>query len=123
MKVLLVRHATLMVDVGAGSYLVDPMFSPAEAWDPVSNSANPRRNPMVELPTQPDELEDALDALAAVFVTHIHADHWDDPAKEQLNKDLQVFCQPNDLDSIQQDGFSQVMAAEIFSLKYSRFMK
>ncbi len=68
---------------------------------------------MVELQAQPDELEDALDALAAVFVTHVHADHWDDPAKEQLNKDLPIFCQPNDLDSIKADGFSQVMAAGI----------
>ena len=111
MEVQLVRHATLIVEIGAASYLVDPMLSAAEAWDPVSNSANPRRNPMVELLTQPDELEDALDALAAVFVTHIHADHWDDPAKEQLSKDLPIFCQPHDVDSIKDAGFSQVMAA------------
>jgi L-ascorbate metabolism protein UlaG (beta-lactamase superfamily) len=68
---------------------------------------------MVELPTQPDELEDALDTLAAVFVTHIHADHWDDPVKEQLSKDLPIFCQPSDVDSIKDAGFSQVMAAGI----------
>ncbi len=113
MKIQLVRHATLIVQAGAASYLVDPMFSAAEAWEPVSNSANPRRNPMVELPTQPDELEDALDALAAVFVTHLHADHWDDPANEQLNKDLPIFCQPNDIDNIKEAGFSQVTPAEI----------
>jgi L-ascorbate metabolism protein UlaG (beta-lactamase superfamily) len=110
MKVQLARHATLIVEVGAASYLVDPMFSAAEAWDPVSNSANPRRNPMVELPMQSDELEDTLDALAAVFVTHIHADHWDDPAKEQLDKDLPIFCQPNDIDDIKEAGFSEVTA-------------
>lgn len=112
MKIQLVRHATLIVEIGAASYLVDPMFSPAEAWDPVSNSANPMRNPMVELPIQSDELEDAIDALAAVFVTHLHADHWDDPAKEQLNKDLPIFCQPNDTDSIKQAGFTEVMPGE-----------
>ncbi len=111
MKVQLIRHATLIVQVGASSYLVDPMLGPAEAWDPVSNSANPRRNPMVELPMQPDELEDALDALAAVFVTHLHVDHWDDPAEEQLSKDLPIFCQPNDTDSIEDEGFSRVMPA------------
>ena len=111
MKVQLIRHATLQVEAGAGRYLVDPMLSPAEAWDPVSNAANPRRNPMVELPIQADELEDALDALAAVFVTHIHSDHWDDPAKEQLDKNLPIFCQPNDIESIKDAGFSQVAAA------------
>ncbi|MCZ6531141.1 MAG: MBL fold metallo-hydrolase, partial [Chloroflexi bacterium] len=88
------------------------MFSPAEAWDPVSNSANPRRNPMVELPIAQDELEDTLDSLAAVFVTHIHSDHWDDPAIEQLSKDLPIFCQPNDTDSIKHSGFAQVMPVE-----------
>ncbi|MFQ5941960.1 MAG: MBL fold metallo-hydrolase [Anaerolineales bacterium] len=112
MRVELIRHATLLVELGASSYLVDPMLSPAEAWDPVNNSANPKRNPMVELPISQDELEDTLDALAAVFVTHIHADHWDDPAKEQLNKGIQVFCQPNDVDSIHQDGFAQVLPGE-----------
>jgi L-ascorbate metabolism protein UlaG (beta-lactamase superfamily) len=111
MKVQLIRHATLIVQSGAASYLVDPMLGPAEAWDPVSNSANRRRNPMVELPMQADELEDTLDALAAVFVTHIHADHWDDPAKDQLSKDLPIFCQPNDTDSIEDEGFSQVTPA------------
>jgi len=84
------------------------MLGPAEAWDPVSNSSNPRRNPMVELPIQADEMEDTLDAIAAVFVTHIHADHWDEPAKEQLDKDLPFFCQPNDPESIRGAGFSQV---------------
>lgn len=112
MKVKLVRHATLIVEAGAASYLVDPMLSPAEAWDPVSNSANPKRNPLVELPMQPDELEDRLDALAAVFLTHIHSDHWDEPAMDQLNKDLPIFCQPNDTDSIKKSGFDQVMPVE-----------
>ena len=112
MKVRLIRHATLILEAGAATYLVDPMLSPAEAWDPVSNSANPRRNPMVEIPIQQDELEDILDAVAAVFVTHIHADHWDDPAKEQLNKDLPVFCQPNDTSSIEEAGFAQVTPVE-----------
>ncbi len=110
MKAQLIRHATLILHSGAASYLVDPMLGPAEAWDPVSNSANPRRNPMVELPMQPDELEDALDALAAVFVTHLHADHWDDLAKEQLDKDLPIFCQPTDTKNIKESGFSQVTA-------------
>ena len=61
---------------------------------------------------QQDELEDTLDALAAVFVTHLHSDHWDDPAIEQLNKDLPIFCQPNDTGSIKQAGFTQVMPVE-----------
>ena len=112
MRLRLIRHATLIVEVGASTYLVDPMLAPAEAGDPIPNTANPRRNPLVELPMQQDELEDTLDALAAVFVTHLHSDHWDDPAIEQLNKDMPIFCQPNDTGSIKQAGFTQVMPVE-----------
>jgi L-ascorbate metabolism protein UlaG (beta-lactamase superfamily) len=111
-KIQLLRHATLFLEIGAASYVVDPMFSPAEAWDPIRNSPNQRRNPLVDLPMQLDELEDAIDALAAAFVTHIHMDHWDGPAKEQLSKDLPVFCQPNDQDTIKEAGFSEVIVAE-----------
>lgn len=112
MNIEFIRHATLIVEIGASKYLVDPMFSAAEAWDPVSNSANPRRNPMVDLPLEQDELEDRLDELEAVFVTHIHADHWDDPAKEMIHKDLPIFCQPNDPESITEAGFNNVTPVE-----------
>lgn len=112
MKLRLVRHATLLVEVGAFTYLVDPMLSPAEAWDPVSNTPNPKRNPMVELPMPQDELEDTLDSLAAVFVTHLHGDHWDDAAIEQISKELPLFCQPNDTDVIKGEGFTEVTPVE-----------
>lgn len=55
MNIRLIRHATLVLEAGAGKYLVDPMFGPAEARDPVSNSPNPGRNPMVEIPIQQDQ--------------------------------------------------------------------
>ncbi len=112
MKLRLLRHATLLVEVGASTYLVDPMLSPAEVWDPVNNTPNPKRNPMVDLPLPQDELEDTLDSLAAVFVTHLHGDHWDDPAIEQISKDLPLFCQPNDTDVIKGGGFTEVTPVE-----------
>lgn len=112
MQIQLIRHATLMLKLGGKSLLVDPMFSPAAAWDPVRNSANPQRNPMEELPWAASELTIALERLDAVFVTHLHADHWDEPAKQQLSKDLPVFCQPHDADAIEQEGFTQVRAVE-----------
>jgi L-ascorbate metabolism protein UlaG (beta-lactamase superfamily) len=108
MKLQLVRHATLLIETQGRSFLLDPMLSPAEAWDPVRNSANPRRNPMVDLPIDDAELEQLLASLSGVFVTHTHADHWDDPAKERLSKSLPLFCQPHDMESIQNDRFKDV---------------
>lgn len=112
MKIQLLRHATLMIELGGHSMLLDPMLSPAEAWDPVRNSHNPRRNPMVDLPLDDADLGRLLTDLAAVFVTHTHADHWDDPAKQRLAKQLPLFCQPNDTDSIRSDGFEQVLPVD-----------
>lgn len=108
MKIQLIRHATLMLELADRRCLVDPMFSPARAWDPVRNAANPERNPMVELPMSTEKLEQFLDTLDAVFVTHLHADHWDDPAKQLLAKDLPLFCQPHDADQLREDGFNDV---------------
>jgi len=98
-----------MVRLAGCDYLIDPMLSPAGAWEPVRDSANPRRNPLVELPLNPAELDEALEDVAAVFVTHTHGDHWDKPAQARLPKDRPIFCQPNDAESIRGEGFRQVI--------------
>jgi len=109
MRVQLLRHATLLVHLAGSDYLIDPMLSPAAAWDPVRNSANPRRNPLVELPLSSADLDAALGRVAAVFVTHNHGDHWDKAAQERLPKDRPIFCQPNDAEAIRSEGFRQVI--------------
>lgn len=109
MRVQLLRHATLLVQLAGSDYLIDPMLSPAEAWEPVRNSANPRRNPLVELPLSAVDLDKALASVAAVFVTHTHGDHWDKSAQERLPKGQPIFCQPSDADTIRRQGFGQVM--------------
>lgn len=100
-SVQLVRHATLLVRTGGVTALVDPMLAPAGARDPIPNTPNERRNPLVDLP------EVDLDA-DAVVVTHTHADHLDDAAAERLDADLPVFCQPPDVEAIREAGFDDV---------------
>ena len=91
MNITLVRNATLILDTPAGRLLVDPMLDPAGARPPIEDTANPVRNPTVELPLPADEVVRNLDA---VLVTHCHEDHLDDTAVRLLPRDAPVFCQP-----------------------------
>jgi L-ascorbate metabolism protein UlaG (beta-lactamase superfamily) len=105
MRLRLIRNATLRVKVGGKVLLVDPMLDPAAARDPVENTPNPRRNPLVELPEPPAIVVGGLDA---VLVTHLHRDHFDATAIELLPKDLPLFCQPPDAQTLRGHGFTDV---------------
>ena len=75
MQIQLLRHATFVVTIKGLKILVDPMFSPAGAMDPVQNAGNQKRIPLADLPLTGDELRRLLDQLNAVLVTHVHRDH------------------------------------------------
>jgi L-ascorbate metabolism protein UlaG (beta-lactamase superfamily) len=105
MRLRLIRNATLHVRLGGRCVLVDPMLDPAGARPPVEDTADPRRNPLVELPEPP---EIVAGGLHAIIVTHLHRDHLDDTAIELLPKDLPVFSQPEDEDRLRGHGFADV---------------
>src|SRR6476620_3859847 len=109
MKLRLIRHATLLVGVGARRVLVDPMLAPAGRRPPVENTRPKRRNPLCELP-EPAEV--VVGRLDGVIVTHLHADHLDDTAVDLLPKDLPLLCQPPDEGVLRDRGFSAVLPVE-----------
>jgi L-ascorbate metabolism protein UlaG (beta-lactamase superfamily) len=96
-KLTLVRNATLLLELRGRRVLVDPMLDAAGARPPVENTPNQRRNPLVELPRPAEELVRGLDA---VLVTHLHRDHFDETAARLLPRDVPVFCQPEDEESL-----------------------
>ncbi|WP_028551314.1 MBL fold metallo-hydrolase [Paenibacillus sp. UNC451MF] len=108
MKIQLLRHATLLVDIHGIRFLVDPMLCEQGAYPPVMNSTNSRQNPLVSIPVSPQLLQ----TIQAVLVTHTHFDHWDEEAVRLLDKQLPVFCQPADTDKIKQAGFNHVRSIE-----------
>jgi L-ascorbate metabolism protein UlaG (beta-lactamase superfamily) len=104
-QLTLIRSATLRLDYGAHTLLVDPQLDPAGARDAVPNTPNPRRSPLGELPVPAEQVVEGIDAL---LVTHLHRDHFDETAKELLLRHVPLFCQPPDTERLHADGFTDV---------------
>jgi L-ascorbate metabolism protein UlaG (beta-lactamase superfamily) len=104
----LIRHSTMIVTMRGANILVDPMLAPARSTDPINNTPNQKRNPLVELPFDHKTLLATLETIKGVIVTHLHNDHWDVQARELLPKSLPIFCQPEDQQRIEGAGFQAV---------------
>ena len=102
MRITLLRHATLLIEIAGKTILVDPMLDDAGVRAPVRGTPNPLPNPLVPLPE--GALEKALRADAAI-VTHTHVDHWDAAAVMQLPKSIPLFCQPEEAADLAGLGF------------------
>ena len=105
MRLRLIRHATLIVDVAGRRVLVDPMLDPQGRREPVLNSRPVRRNPLCDLP-EPAEV--VVSGIDGVLITHLHVDHLDDTAVDLVPKDVPVLCQPSDEGVLRDRGFSDV---------------
>ncbi|WP_222913969.1 MBL fold metallo-hydrolase [Natrinema sp. SYSU A 869] len=109
-SVQLVRNATVLATINGTTFLVDPMFTPQGEMPTVTDNPavpefltteNQRRNPLVPLP----DVDLDYDAVA---VTHRHTDHWDEAAKEELETDVPLFCQPEEAEAFTDEGFIDV---------------
>jgi L-ascorbate metabolism protein UlaG (beta-lactamase superfamily) len=108
-KITLVRHATLLLDIAGRRLLVDPQLDPQGARPPIDNTPNPRPNPLVPLPMP---AEDVVRGLDGVVVTHLHRDHLDETAERLLPRDVPVLCQPPDEAHLRSLGFTTVPVAD-----------
>jgi L-ascorbate metabolism protein UlaG (beta-lactamase superfamily) len=108
MHIQFIRHAAFIVHINGLKILVDPMLGPKGAMDPIKNTANQERIPLVELPFSNKELKALLDQLDGILVTHVHRDHWDTYAVNLIPKSLPIFCQTEDEAIFLQAGFSSV---------------
>ncbi len=104
MKLRLIRHATLQIDLAGKHLLVDPMLAEPGIYCSLTLGASAGRNPLVPLPCS---LETLL-RLDIIIVTHSHFDHFDSVAKNRLPKNVPLICQPADRKRFQRCGFTEV---------------
>jgi L-ascorbate metabolism protein UlaG (beta-lactamase superfamily) len=110
--IYLLRHATLMIQLGGLKLLIDPLLGDKEAYGAIgTNGENKnRRNPMVGLPISKQDVNNLLNSIDAVLVTHTHTDHWDKKAIELIDKSKKIFCQPEDIEDMKKAGFIKAEA-------------
>ncbi|WP_022664021.1 MBL fold metallo-hydrolase [Desulfospira joergensenii] len=103
MKLQQIRNATLKLTYAGKVLLTDPYL--AEKHSMVSYRGD-QWSPLVELPFS---INDVLDGVEMVLISHIHSDHFDKTAQKNISKKLPLYCQPADATEIEKIGFHQVV--------------
>lgn len=105
-RLTLVRNATLRLELAGRTLLVDPCLAPKDSMDPFAGGA---RNPTVDLPMP---AADVVAGIDAVFVSHLHPDHWDAAAAEVLPRDVPVLAPAEVAAGLGEQGFTRVTVLE-----------
>ncbi|MCF8887705.1 MBL fold metallo-hydrolase [Priestia megaterium] len=107
MKINQIRNATIVVEYANKKFLIDPMLAEKGTYPPFPNSPRQdQNNPLVNLPTS---VENIIEGIDAVIVTHLHLDHFDEAAQRILPKDIKLFVQnKEDATEVKNAGFQNV---------------
>jgi len=103
MKFQLIRSATLRMEYGGLTILIDPMLGPKHTF---TSFAGIEDNPTTDLPLP---ISEVLKNVDLILVSHQHQDHFDVQAQEMIDKSIPIFCQPGDRENIETHGFTNVM--------------
>lgn len=113
MKITLIRNAALWLEYGGLNWLVDPSFADQGSTPAIPHVPDSRPNPLVPLPVTAA----SLSSPDVLLLTHLHPDHWDEPAAAALlagsgGSELPILSQPGDRERIESFGFSNVTEVE-----------
>lgn len=110
MKLLHLRNATTLLEIGGERLLVDPMLSPAGALPSLRLTGERRANPLVALPPVAAA---ALAGATAAIVTHEHPDHLDRAGVEFLrSRRLPVWASGVDVPNLRRKGLDARVLAD-----------
>ncbi len=107
MNIHQIRNATIVVEYAGKRFLIDPMLAEKGTYPPFPNSPRQdQNNPLVSLPVP---VENIINNIDAVIVTHLHLDHFDEAAQRILPKDIKLFVQnEEDATEVRNAGFKNV---------------
>ena len=108
--VQLIRNATVVLKLGETQLLIDPLFSPKQALDPIPWT-NEVRNPTVDLPLTAEALHTLVENTDYLLLTHLHPDHWDEAAQQQIPKQKPIICQDADAETLRSQGFHNLITS------------
>ncbi len=103
MKFQLIRNATVKLEYGDITILIDPMLGAKHSFD---SFAGIEDNPTVDLPIAASEV---LANVDLVLVSHLHEDHFDAAAQNIDDKAIPILCQPGNRLNIESYGFNNVV--------------
>lgn len=109
MKLQLWRNATLQLEIHDTTFLIDPMLGAKGSFGAFPWTDDSRANPLVDLPFPAEELNAKLGGIDAVFVSHLHPDHWDAAAVELLDKNTFILCPATIAETIASYGFLNIL--------------
>jgi L-ascorbate metabolism protein UlaG (beta-lactamase superfamily) len=106
MKIQFIRNATMRIGYAGQLILTDPCLAEKGS---LPSYANRSTNPTVELPLR---VEQILDRIDAVLVSHLHKDHFDPTARDSIPKNTPVFCRSADAAALEKHGFGNLRPVE-----------
>ena len=102
MKFQLIRNATVKIEYGGKTLLIDPFFGEVNCLPPFAGKSE---NPIVPLPIP---IEEIIDDVDYIIITHLHPDHFDQRAQETIPKSTPFLVQKADYETIKGFGFKNV---------------
>ena len=106
MKIQFIRNATMILEYSGQRLLIDPMLCANHSF---RSFAGISENPTVDLPAGWG-VDEVLNGIDGVMVSHLHPDHFDEVAQQRLDKTLPVFTQPESGEAIAEMGFNNVIS-------------
>lgn len=102
MKFQHIRNATVKIEYGGKTWLIDPFFGEVNCLPPFAGKST---NPIVSLPMP---IEEILSDMDYVLITHLHPDHFDSKAQETIPKSTPFIVQKEDYQTIKELGFEKI---------------